>query len=124
MMDLLELDLFDEEDFASLRKMILQMEKSLHEKNIGKFAKLNIDFHEKIWTYNRNAFLYRLLLYCVTQIKIHGYLLCRFPQESNFFSKSLNEHKYILDALKNKDKSRLKALVLTHWVLPSLTNEQ
>lgn len=124
MMDLLEFDLFDEEYFKSLRKMMLQMENSLHEKKIEKFAKLNIDFHEKIWTYNHNPFLHRLLLYCVTQIKIHGYLLCRLPQDSDLFHKSLNEHKYILDALKNKDKSRLKALVLTHWVPPSLTEDE
>lgn len=123
-MDLLEFDSFDEKDFSSLGKMTLQMEQSFREKKFEKFAKLNIDFHKKIWTHNHNAFLHEVLQFCIVQIKRYCYLLDRVSQDSEFFTKSLNEHKYIIDSIKNKDRSKLKALVLTHWVPPSLINYQ
>lgn len=117
-MDLLEFDSFDEKDFVSLGKINIQIGQSFREKKLEKFAKLNIDFHEKIWSHNHNAFLHEVLQFCITQIKRYCYLLDRISQNTEYLTKSMNEHKYILDAIKNKDKSKLKALVLTHWILP------
>ena len=99
--------------------MIKKMELAFHHKELERYIKLNIAFHEKIWSHNPNDFLHEVIKFCIIRIQRYSYLLDDLIQDTKFFAKSSSDHKEILRSLKTKDKRRLKAIASKHWVAPS-----
>ena len=117
-MELLDFDDIKTEEVTNLEKIVAKMADAFHQRHSEKYIKLNTEFHEKIWSHNPNEFLHKNLQFCIIQIKRYSYLLNHLFQNPKSLKKSMSEHKEILKALKNKEKAKLKALALKHWVSP------
>jgi DNA-binding GntR family transcriptional regulator len=76
---------------------------------------LNVTIHNKIWELLPNKFLQTTLRYINAQTLRYSYAFLQAFRKQGVLKRSLDEHKEILRALKNKDKKKLKGLMSKHW---------
>jgi len=117
-MDTLVVEKISERELHTIENMTSKLEHCLHQSQLEKYIKLNFEIHERIWSHTDNDFLNENLRFCLTQIHRYIYALDRVFRQSKSLEKSINDHKAILRALKNKDKKKLKSLVMNHWTPP------
>jgi DNA-binding GntR family transcriptional regulator len=110
----------DSQELSKLEKMTNKLERYFIMREVEKFLDLNYTFHEKLWDYlaDKNRFLQKELRSCVNQVKMCFYPLHRAFQDPKILRKSMNAHKEIMVALKEKNKAKLEAIVFDHWIPP------
>jgi len=117
----LAVDHIDEEELKRLEKMNSKLEHYYQQKDIEKYMNLNFEFHKRIWNHAYNNFLLHCLQTCLlTQIKRYRSIFKHGYEKTEILEKSMREHKKILEALKSKDKKKLKTLAIEHWT-PALS---
>jgi len=103
------------EKIKEIEHLTEEMEKHCHRNSIEKYMDLNVDVHKKTWESIPNRFLQSVLLYINDQMLRYNYArFCAF-QKPGVLEKSMADHKEILKALKDKDKRKIKSLLLKHW---------
>ena len=118
-MTLLALENLEERTLEELERLQPRMAHFFHKKELEKYVDINIEFHEKIWQYILNIFLSEVLRFCIIQITRYIYLVHHFFQDDGNLTKSLDAHQEIIEALKNKDRRKLKIVAGKHWIFPS-----
>ncbi len=108
-------DNLSSEKIKEIEHLTKEMEKHCHRNSIEKFIDLNVDVHKKIWESIPNRFLQSVLQYINNQMLRYNYARFYAFQKPGVLRKSMVDHKEILKALKNKDKKRIKSLMLKHW---------
>ena len=110
----------DSQELSKLEKMTNKLERYFIMREVEKFLDLNYTFHEKLWDYltDKNRFLQKELRSCVNHVKMCYYPLNRAFQDPKILRKSMNAHKEIMVALKEKNKAKLEAIVCDHWIPP------
>ena len=103
------------EKIKEIEHLTEEMEKHCHRNSIEKYMDLNVDVHKKTWESIPNRFLQSVLLYINDQMLRYNYARFNAFQKPGVLEKSMADHKEILKALKNKDKKRIKSLMLKHW---------
>jgi len=111
----LAVDNLSAETLEELEHLTKEMEKSCHIHSIEKYMTLNLDIHKKIWENIPTRFLQANLHYANDQMLRYNYARFYAFRKSGALERSIKEHKEMLDALKNKDKKRLKNLMAKHW---------
>jgi len=109
------LDTINQEELKELESLTKRMERHYHLNSIDKFMELNVTIHNKIWELLPNKFLQTTLRYVNAQTLRYSYAFLQVFREQGVLKRSLDEHKDILKALKNKDKKKLKGLMSKHW---------
>jgi DNA-binding GntR family transcriptional regulator len=109
------LDAINQEGLKELEGLTKRMERHCHLNSIDKFMDLNVTIHNKIWELLPNKFLQTTLRYINAQTLRYSYAFLQAFRKQGVLKRSLDEHKEILRALKNKDKKKLKGLMSKHW---------
>jgi DNA-binding GntR family transcriptional regulator len=122
----LAIDNISPEKLGEIEDLTAEMERHCRISSIKKFLALNVAIHNKIWESVPNEFLRTTLRSTHDQMLRYNHARFHAFQKPGVLEKSLNEHKEILNALKNKRKGKLKTLMLKHWTFllhPSLFGE-
>lgn len=109
------IDTINQEGLKELEALTKRMERHCHLNSIDKFMELNVTIHDKIWELLPNKFLQTTLRYVNAQTLRYSYAFLQAFRKQGVLKRSLDEHKEILKALKNKDKKKLKGLLSKHW---------
>lgn len=103
------------EELKELEELTAEMESHCHPDGIEKYMTLNIDIHNRIWEFLPNRFLRDTLRYVNDQMLRYNYARLYAYHKPGVMERSMNEHREILKALKERDKNRLRTLMLNHW---------
>lgn len=103
------------ECIEEIESLVAEMEEACKPTYVEKFLELNMAIHAKTWTALKNKVLERTLNYVHGQLLRYNYARYVVFQDPEIMKKSLEEHKEILIALKNKNKRELKKFIKTHW---------
>lgn len=111
----LAVDNLSSETLEDLEHLTKEMERHCDLNSIEKYIAINQDIHKKIWERIPNRFLQATLHYVNDQMLRYNYARFYAFRKHGALERSMEEHKEILEALKNKDKKRLKNLIAKHW---------
>jgi len=103
------------ECIQEIETLSTEMEEICKPTFVERFLELNGDFHSKIWSALPNKILERTLHFINGQLLRYNYAQYVAFQDPEIMKKSLDEHKKILNALKNKNERELKKFIKTHW---------
>lgn len=117
-MQLIDLDNFEERTLEKLQLFQSRIKSAFNKKDLDKYVDINIEFHENIWQHIPNIFLHEVLYICITQITRYIFLLNCFFEDPENLAKTLAAHKEIIEALKKKDRRKLKTVSSQHWIFP------
>lgn len=109
------MDNMSSQDLAKLENVHTRMEKCYQKKEIEKYLNHNFEFHKRIWSSILNSFLRENLYYCLTQYKRYSHALSSIFKHPEYLDDSFKDHIEILEALRRKDKNKLKAFISRHW---------
>jgi DNA-binding GntR family transcriptional regulator len=105
------------EHLQELEELTEQMEQSGEANDIEKYLELNTAVHNKIWDILPNKILQRTIEFVHGQLMRYTYSRITAFQEPAVLERSVQDHKKILRALKDKDKRALKSLARNNWRL-------
>lgn len=111
----LALDYINQDELKELENLTKRMERHCHINSRDKYMELNVAIHNKIWESLPNKFLQIILRYINDQMLRYSNARFHAFRKPGVLERSLDEHKEILRALKNKDRKKLKILMLKHW---------
>jgi DNA-binding GntR family transcriptional regulator len=103
------------ECIEEIESLVAEMEEVCKPAYIQRFLELNMAIHAKTWSALPNKVLERTLHFVHGQLLRYNYPRYVAFQDPAIMKKSLDEHKEILAALKNKNKRELKKFIKTHW---------
>ena len=98
-----------------IEELIAEMEEIGKSSFVERFLELNVAIHYKIWSALPNKVLERTLHYVHGQLLRYNYARYVAFQDPEIMKRSLDEHKKILNALRNKNKREIKKFIKTHW---------
>jgi len=106
----------DVEDISSLEEVLGEM--SDDSLSVDDFAGLDADFHANIALASRNKVLFEFISRISDLLRSQvAEKITRFKKDNkgiNIFQKTFNEHRAVLDAIKNKDTVKAKKLMCEH----------
>jgi len=113
-------DVINPEELIKVEKMTAKMKNYFQLKEVEKFIDINYAIHDLIWDHltDINSYLQKALRHCSIQIRLYNYALNSIFRKPEIFERSMNAHEEIMEALKIKNKKKLKIIVLEHWVPP------
>lgn len=113
-------DQINPQELTKLEKMTNKMERYFIMREVEKFLDLNYEIHGRLWDFltEKNSYLQKELRSCVYQLKMCYYPLNKAFEDPKILRKSMNAHKEIMEALKEKSKAKLEAIIFGHWVPP------
>lgn len=109
------LDHITPECIRELEEFIEEMEEVCRSSFVERFLELNVAIHYTIWSALPNKVMERTLHYVHGQLLRYNYARYVAFQDPEIMRRSLEEHKMILDALRNKNKREIKKFIKTHW---------
>lgn len=109
------IDCISSETIKELESLTEELEGSCHIDSIEKFMAINLDIHKKIWECFPNRFLKSTLQFINDQMLRYNYARLYAFKKPGALKRSLEEHKKIIETLKNKDKKSLKEQIANHW---------
>lgn len=101
-------------DLRKLEDLIVRMEAKCNVDSVEKYLELNVTFHNEIWKTVPNELLKELLYLVRDKLLRYTYARIIAFQDPAALEKSMKQHKEILDAIKLKDKEKLKKLIRDH----------
>lgn len=101
-------------EIKTLERLIVKMEKNCNLKSIEKYLELNVDFHNEIWKAVSNKLLVETLHSMRDKMLRYNYAQIHAFKTPGTLEKSMKQHKELLKAIVNKDKEKLKNLIVKH----------
>jgi len=111
----LAMDNIDTEDLEEIDALQKEMASYCKTNSIEKYCELNRAIHDRLWERVPNEFLRKTLHSVHDQFQRYSYAQYYALGKTGALKKSLKEHEEILQALKTKNKRRLKVLLAKHW---------
>ena len=111
----LAVDSISSEDMEDIEELQKDMESYCKKTSIEKYCDLNREIHFKLWELVPNEFLKKTLHNVHNQFQRYSYAQHYALGKTGALKRSLRDHEEILEALKTKNKRRLKALLARHW---------
>lgn len=114
------LDVINPEELIKIEKMTSKMKNNFQLKEVEKFIDMNYAIHDLLWDYltDINSCLQKTLRQCIIQIRLCYYPLNSVFRRPEILERSMNAHEEIMEALKTKNKEKLKIITLEHWIPP------
>lgn len=100
-----------EKDFEDLRNILDQSFKAFNEKNYVQFERLNVEFHNKIYTSCNNKLLIRTIDDLWSNTKRYPSL---FKENDDHIRASIEEHERIYESLLQKDSMLAENYMIKH----------
>ncbi|MYL71561.1 FCD domain-containing protein [Halobacillus litoralis] len=107
-------DQMNEEDFFQLEEWIEHERKTYETRDILEYLDVNKQFHMTLALKTKNTFLIDFTERILNQINVYLMLYDVFVDEDLYEEQRFKEHELLLEALKNKDLSRLLQLIDQH----------
>lgn len=104
-------EVMSEKEIAKMDDLLIKMETFLKESNFIEYSKTNQKFHNIIYESCPNQVAVNLVTDLKMQMRKYNTRTILVPGRSN---DSFNEHKAILDAIKNRDKKKVKESMEQH----------
>lgn len=111
------IDHIQPEQFQELEELTEQMERVGRSNDLEKYLESNMAVHKKIWDILPNKILRKTIVFVHGQLMRYNYFCITAFQEPAVLDRSIQEHRKILRAIKDKDKKALKSLVKSNWSL-------
>jgi DNA-binding GntR family transcriptional regulator len=108
-------DYITPEYIQEIEELIAEMEEICKSSFVERFLELNGAVHYKIWSALPNKVLERTLHFVHSQLLRYNYARYVAFQDPEIMKRSLDEHKKILNAIRNKNKREIKKFIKTHW---------
>jgi len=102
------------EEIKKLEDITRKMKKYYETNSVEKFMQLNVSFHNKLWSNVPNKYLREMLYLARDHKERYTYARLYAYKKLGSMEKSMKQHEEILDAIKAKDKSKLKSLMVRH----------
>jgi DNA-binding GntR family transcriptional regulator len=109
------LEQMGEEDIKNIEQIHSKMAAHCRNEEIEEYCYLNSVIHKKLWEFIPNKFLQKALSDAHVQFQRYSNAQLFAMEQSGVLDRSLIKHEEILNALKNRDKNRLKRLLAQHW---------
>ncbi|NIM57347.1 MAG: FCD domain-containing protein [Candidatus Aminicenantes bacterium] len=103
------------EKIKEIEHLTKEMEKHCNRNSIEKYMDLNVEVHKKTWESIPNRFLQSVILYINDHMLRYNYARFQALKKPGVLERSMADHKEILKALKEKDKRKMRSLLLKHW---------
>ena len=103
------------ECIQEIEELVAEMEEICKSSFVERFLELNVAVHYKIWSALPNKVMERTLHYVHSQLLRYNYARYVAFQDPEIMQWSLEEHKKILKAIRNKNKREIKKFMKTHW---------
>ena len=106
-----------EDDLETLQKLTEEMETYCNGDTLEKYLEINSQIHIHIWNTMKNDYLFSLIKRTLDFILMYDtqVLYSLWSMDSLSLNKYLKYHRKLLEALKEKDKPKLKRIVKNHW---------
>lgn len=114
------LDHLSREDIKDLEDLVKEMERNYNKNSLEKYLALNNAMHLMLWERLSNKILRSTLQKINNQMLRYNNARVIVFHKKEVLEKSMNDHREILNAIKAKDKNKLKNLMLKHWEKPNL----
>lgn len=113
-------DHINPQELTRLEKMTNKMERYFIMREVEKFLDVNYEIHDRLWESltDKNNYLQKELRSCICQLKMCYYPLNKAFEDPKILRKSMSAHKGIMEALKEKNKSKFEAIIFEHWIPP------
>ena len=108
-------DNISREDLKEIERLQKEMASFCKKNSIEQYCELNMAIHNRLWERVPNEFLRKTLHNVQNQFQRYSYAQYYALGKTGALKRSLKEHEDILEALKTKNKRRLKALMARHW---------
>lgn len=109
-------DELNQDALKELEDLTREMERHTSRDSLDKYMALNFRIHRKMWQFLPHKFLRETLEYVSDQMLRYSYAYIHASKKPEVIKRSITEHREILEALKRKERKKLKNLVLNHWV--------
>lgn len=103
------------ECIQEIEELIAEMEEICKSSFVERFLELNVAIHYKMWSKLPNKVMERTLHYVHGQLLRYNYARYLAFQDPEIMKRSVDEHKRILNALREKNKREIKKFIKTHW---------
>jgi DNA-binding GntR family transcriptional regulator len=108
-------DNISDEELKEIEELQEEMASCCRKTSIEKYCELNRAIHNRLWELVPNEFLRKTIHSVHDQFQRYSYAQYYALGKTGALKRSLREHEEILEALKTKNKRRLKALLAKHW---------
>lgn len=108
-------DNISDEELKEIEELQEEMASYCRKTSIEKYCELNRAIHNRLWELVPNEFLRKTIHSVHDQFQRYSYAQYYALGKTGALKRSLREHEEILEALKTKNKRRLKALLAKHW---------
>ena len=95
--------------------LVAEMEDTCRSSFVERFLEINEAIHYKIWSTLPNKVMKRTLHYVHSQLLRYNYVRYVAFQDPEVMQRSLEEHKRILNALRENNKREIKKFMKSHW---------
>lgn len=99
---------------TKLERLVESMEKSCDLKSIEKYMELNVTFHNGIWEAVPNKLLREMLYLVRDKMLRYKYAQIHDFRTPGALEKSMKQHIELIEAIRAKNKERLKTLIVKH----------
>lgn len=103
---------------SKLERLAQRMEKNCDSNAIEKYFELNEVFHSEIWKAVPNKLLREMLFSIQEKIQRYTYVRLYAFKKTGALKKIILEHRKLTEAIKKKDKQKLKELIVKHRLTP------
>jgi len=113
-------DVINPDELIKVEKMTVKMKNYFQLNEVEKFIDVNYAIHDLLWDNltDINNYLQKTLRQCIIQIRLCYYALNTVFRRPEILERSMNAHEEIMEALKTKNKKKLKIITLEHWIPP------
>lgn len=110
----LAIDNLTPKEIKKLEEITKKMERYCKSKSVDNFMRLNVSFHDELWKSVPNKFLRDMLRLAKDHKERYTYARLYAYKKLGTLDKSMKEHKELMKAIKEKNKERLKNLIVKH----------
>lgn len=110
----LVIDNLSPNEIKKLEAINKKMSKYCKVNSAEKFMQLNVSFHNELWRNVPNKYLRDMLYLARDHKERYTYARLYAFKKLGSMEKSMAQHQELLDAIKAKDKSKLKSLIVKH----------
>lgn len=111
----MSVDNISREDLKEIEGLQKEMVRYCKKTEIEKYCELNRAIHSRLWELVPNEFLRKTLYSVQNQFQRYSYAQYYALGKPGALNRSLKEHEDILEALKTKNRKRLKTQLARHW---------
>lgn len=110
----LAIDNITQKTISKLEEITKKMEKYCESNSVEKFMQVNVSFHDELWKAVPNKYLRDLLYMARDHKERYTYARLYAYRKLGTLEKSMKQHRELMQAIREKNKDKLKNLIVKH----------